>query len=231
MPLSRRKVVQRLLSLYDSPRYLEVGVSEGATFNHVQAGRKVAVDPNFTFDVEAARSSQPQSVFHEVTSDAYFGTIIGEDDRFDVIFLDGLHTFEQTLRDFANAIERLSPNGVILIDDVIPESHFAAIGDVEVFRNMRRLGLATTASWMGDVYRLVFFVQTFFQHYTYRTIADNHGQLVVWRERRESVPERGVETVARTTYDDVVLGRDSFNIRSLDEIVRELEQRHVATVR
>ncbi|HEY7522030.1 MAG TPA: class I SAM-dependent methyltransferase [Candidatus Limnocylindrales bacterium] len=231
MPLSRRKVVQRLLSLYEAPRYLEIGVSEGATFNNVQAGRKVAVDPAFAFDVQAARASQPNAEFHEVTSDAYFGTIMGEDDEFDVIFLDGLHVFEQTLRDFTNAIDRLSPTGVILIDDVVPESHFAAIGDVEVFRTMRRLGRATTASWMGDVYRLVFFIQTFFQQYTYRTIEDNHGQLVAWRERRATVPERRVEAVARTSYDDVVLQPADFNRRPFDEIVRELELRHGATVR
>jgi hypothetical protein len=56
---------------------------------------------------------------------------------------------------------------------------------------------ARDLSWMGDVYRLVFFIQSFFQQYRYATIQDNHGQLVVWRDRRaaDDVKLRGLETV------------------------------------
>jgi hypothetical protein len=222
MPLSRARVVQGLLSLYAAPRYLEIGVSQGATFHSVKAARKVAVDPQFDFDVAAARSSQPEAHYHAVTSDEYFGRIAGPSERFDVIFLDGLHTFEQTLRDFTNAIYVVAPNGVIVIDDITPDSHFAAIRDLTIFRTLRVRNIATSASWMGDVYRLAFFIETFFQQLSYRTVADNHGQLIVWRGRRPSVPERSVEAIARTTYEDVILQTEVFRLVPFAEIVTEL---------
>ena len=80
------------------------------TFNAIQASRKVAVDPRFRFKVAEARSGDaPEAEFHEVPSDEYFGRIADPDERFHVIFLDGLHTLEQTLRDFTNALEFLAP--------------------------------------------------------------------------------------------------------------------------
>lgn len=222
MPLSRTEVVQGLLSRHSVPSYLEIGVSTGATFHAVKASRKVAVDPVFDFDLEAARASQPEAQYHEVTSDEYFGRIAGLSDRFDVIFLDGLHTLEQTLRDFTSAIPFLAPRGVIVIDDVVPDSHFAAIRDLTVFRTLRHNNIATSASWMGDVYRVVFFIETFFQQFSYRTVADNHGQLIVWPARRTSVPERLVEAVARTTYEDVLLQPDAFRFLPFADILNEL---------
>ena len=46
----RYRVVNRLLSLYEEPRYLEIGVCKGLTFDRVKAPVKVAVDPVFQFE-------------------------------------------------------------------------------------------------------------------------------------------------------------------------------------
>jgi hypothetical protein len=197
-------------------------VSRGVTFHAVNASEKVAVDPQFDFDVAQARLNHPEATYHEITSDDYFGRTASPSDRFEVIFLDGLHTLDQTLRDFANAIRFLSEDGVIVIDDVVPESHFAAIKDVREFRALRKRGIVPSASWMGDVYRMIWFIETFFQQFSYRTVADNHGQLVVWPTRRESVPERTVEAVARAPFEAMLLEPEALNRAAYGDIVAEL---------
>src|ERR1022692_2180630 len=96
--VSRADVVQALVDLYEEPSYLEIGVHSGETFHAVKAKRKVAVDPKFAISPEN-REASDVVVYHEVTSDIYFGELASSDEQFDVIFLDGLHTLEQTLRD------------------------------------------------------------------------------------------------------------------------------------
>ena len=42
--------------------------------------------------------------------------------KFDLIFLDGLHTYEQTIKDIDNSLKILNERGVILIHDCLPKN-------------------------------------------------------------------------------------------------------------
>jgi len=221
----RPAVVRKLLSLYEAPSYLEIGVCAGATFHKVEAPRKVAVDPEFRFDHEQAQRDHPGTEYHQVTSDEYFGRIIAEDETFDVIFLDGLHTFEQTLRDLNNALLHLQPHGVMLIDDVSPPTYLASVPDRETFFRVREWMGVTDKAWMGDVFKLVHFIETFHQGLSFRTISNNHGQAVVWRERRPSVRERTVADIGTLSFEQFVLEQGALRSARFGVILRELRAR------
>ncbi|MCW2768060.1 MAG: hypothetical protein JWO11_4019 [Nocardioides sp.] len=218
----RPVVVRNLLALYEQPRYLEIGVCTGHTFHQVEAPYKVAVDPEFRFDPEAAARENPGSTYHQVTSDEYFGSIVGEDEQFDVVFLDGLHTVEQTLRDLTNALPHLQPRGVIVIDDVAPPTYLASLPNRTNFFEVRRHLGSTDQRWMGDVYKLVYFIDTFFQQLTYRTISNNHGQAVVWRDRRTSVTERTLNEIGSLTFEQFALEQDALHLTRFGQIVKEV---------
>lgn len=220
--IPRHRVVNRLLSMYEEPRYLEVGVWRATTFAKVRAARKVAVDPVFQFDVPALAADEPHSSFHEVTSDAYFADTAASGEQFDVIFLDGLHTFEQTLRDLMNAQTRLQPRGVIVVDDTTPTSYAASLPTLDHFREVRTFVGSEDKRWMGDVYRLVWFVETFCPHLSFGTIGNNHGQTVLWRHHRPAQPERTVAQVAATTFEDFVAHRDVMRIDRFGQIQQRL---------
>jgi Methyltransferase domain len=220
----RAAVIQGILSLFEAPSYLEVGVSRGATFHRVRAARKVAVDPSFRFDVEAARRDHPEATYHEVPSDRYFGALIDPGERFDVIFIDGMHTFEQTLRDLLNALLFWRRDGVIVIDDVHPSSYAASVADLDEREAVQQATGDTNAAWMGDVFRLVYFIDTMCQQFSYATTTDNHGQLVMWQERRAEVTERSVEGIGRLTYGQAMVARAAFRFAPLDDIVQRLRE-------
>lgn len=221
-PISRNGVVQTVLDLFAAPDYLEIGVNKGMTFNAVRAGTKVAVDPKFLFDFEAVAKEVPGTSFHETTSDDYFARIATRQTAFDVIYLDGLHTSEQTIRDLINAISFLKPNGVIIIDDVFPCSYLASLHNRRETTLIRQATGDTAGAWMGDVYRLVFFVETFCQQFSYGTVNNNHGQLVLWREPRAKVPERTLTDVGEKPYKDLFLEKGSLNCAPLDAIVERI---------
>jgi hypothetical protein len=226
--LTRGEILNRILSLFEKPHYLEIGVETGTTFFSIKAERKVAVDPRFRFGPQQ-KNLADKADFHEVGSDVYFGKIVAPGDRFDVVYLDGLHTVEQTLRDFCNAIEYLKPRGVIVIDDVVPNSYYASLPDQQMASRVRAAvdPWNRDLSWMGDVYRLVFFIQSFFQQYRYATIIDNHGQLVVWRDRRDAneIKRRGLEAVGSVRCEAIVNESEVYNKLPFSKIMAMLTAR------
>jgi hypothetical protein len=229
--LSRSHVVTQFLRLFAEPAYLEVGVNLGETFHGVQASRKVAVDPRFAFDV-AAHQVEGEVEFYRTTSDAFFAEFAGELGTYDVIYLDGLHTFEQTLRDFLNAMEFLNRRGVIVIDDVLPDSYDSSLPDFAQVAHLRHTAAQSGASWpfngswMGDVFKLPFFIESFVPQVSFATVLENHGQTVVWREARPvaAIPQRSLEAIARLDYRDTILSRDVFRICPLDDIVAKVRR-------
>ncbi|MGN6475476.1 MAG: class I SAM-dependent methyltransferase, partial [Mycobacteriales bacterium] len=60
----------------------------------------------------------------------------------DLTFIDGMHLFEFALRDFINAERHSEPDGVIILDDMLPRSV------AEAARNRY------TDAWTGDVFRV-----------------------------------------------------------------------------
>lgn len=224
--MERSNVVQSVLNLFTDPAYLEIGVSKGVTFHKIRAKTKVAVDPKFDFDLESAKRENVNSKYYQITSDEYFGSAAEPKSLFDVIYLDGLHTAEQTLRDFLNAILFLKADGVIVIDDVKPRNHLASIPDRVVFNEVRRaLGLTNQKTWMGDVYKVIFFLSTFVQQFEYRTVTDNHGQSIAWRRARRNVPEQTIEAVGAKTFDEFIVERAVLKEDSLNNIIREIQNR------
>lgn len=216
---ARYSVIQSFLALFPQPRYLEIGVNKGVTFHNLTASKKVAVDPKFLF---TTNDREPDAEYHEVTSDVYF-LDLRDDEQFDVIYLDGLHTFEQTLRDLLNSICHIRRDGIIIIDDVLPNSYHASLKDLSEFHETYpHMGPQADGSWMGDVYRLVYFIETYLPKYMYATMRENHGQLVMWRGKRTEHKSRDydVEEICRLEYKDILLRTSSYNFLSLEEIHR-----------
>ncbi len=69
----------------------------------------------------------------------YFRDSVLAKKKFDVIYLDGLHTFEQTLRDLLNALTLVADAGVIILDDVLPSSFAALLTDMEQVFTIRSM--------------------------------------------------------------------------------------------
>ena len=87
--------INRLCAIRPAVRYLEIGASRGTTFLAVDIATKHAVDPQFRFDTAPHETADVR--FFPITSDAYFTREATANLVFDIIFLDGLHTFERDL--------------------------------------------------------------------------------------------------------------------------------------
>jgi hypothetical protein len=173
--------------------YLEIGVFEAETFVNVIARRRCGVDPNPLFDAVLMPRG---STFAATTSDEFFRTIRSSK-RFDIAFLDGLHTFEQTYRDLINTFAHMR-NGVILIDDTVPSDQYSAIPDQAASYRARDAAGLDGRPWHGDVWRVVTLLDRCHPELEWRTIVDEgNPQTLVWRRRRGvSVPAAGAPAIA-----------------------------------
>lgn len=106
VPYNRLALVNLIAARRRGARYLEIGCEDNQLFFAVPLAEKVGVDP-------------VKGGTHRMTSDAFFAQ---NDARFDLIFIDGLHTHEQVRRDVINAMGALSPGGWIVLHDLVPRS-------------------------------------------------------------------------------------------------------------
>ena len=181
--------INRLASIRPAARYLEIGVAGGRTFLAVDIETKHAVDPQFRFDTGPHETETVR--FFPVTSDAYFTGKMPAGLRFDIIFLDGLHTFEQTLRDFCATMPHAHRDTVWIIDDVFPSDVFSALPSQEDAYALRKLHGRGRGLWHGDVYKCIFAINDFFPNFSFRTFEPGHGNpqtVVVNRPRPDFTP-------------------------------------------
>ena len=199
--------VRRLNALHSAlPKmtdYLEIGLAAGATFEHITLPNRVGVDPYPKFNTQVLPRNTTVAV---TTSDDFFSS---NDATFDLVFLDGLHTYVQTYRDLMNAIQ-VCPTGAILIDDVVPLDDVSAMSDQEEsLMERRRRGLPGGA-WHGDIYRLAFCVEEHHQELAVRTITDRgNPQMLLWKPDPD-VPTRAVDDLTLDSYSSIAYS-DAFS--------------------
>ena len=98
--------VRKILDKKKDCKYLEIGCDDNFVFNSIilPDENKIGVDPR-------------QGGNHRMTSDEFFGQ---NKKNFDVIFIDGLHHYEQCQKDVINSLKFLNLNGYIFIHDLLP---------------------------------------------------------------------------------------------------------------
>jgi hypothetical protein len=206
--------IMKLAAKLGAKSYLEVGVAHGQTFFDVAIASKVAVDPRFRFDAAQHRSATAQ--YFEMTSDEWFTT--APRTAFDIIFLDGLHEFGQTFRDFCSSQAFAHRGTVWLIDDTVPVDIYSAWPVHREAIDLRRKSGRPSGQWHGDIYKVVFAIADYFPTMNFCTLPENNPQTLVWFEARPDFKPRfkSLEAIERLTYFDFVRMKDEFRFRDED---------------
>ena len=128
----RWDLLQHIIDKNNFKDYLEIGCDKNQSFSKIKIDNKIGVDP---IEGGTIRS----------TSDQFFDQ---NKNKFDIIFIDGLHHYSQVLKDINNSIKILNKNGFILVHDCLPRS--LAQQAVPRYR----------ASWNGDVWKAIVELRT-----------------------------------------------------------------------
>jgi len=129
--LTRTQIINSLIIKHNYKSYLEIGVNTpsqpGYNWSSISCDLKHGVDPNV-------------ATTFKMTSDMFFEH---NKQKYDFIFIDGLHLYEQVYKDTINALASLNEGGTIMLHDCNPTSQLHQRRDRQ------------SDIWNGDCWRAV----------------------------------------------------------------------------
>tara|TARA_B100000886_G_scaffold29757_1_gene18759 strand:- start:4268 stop:4942 length:675 start_codon:yes stop_codon:yes gene_type:complete len=154
---NRLDLIKYAIKKNDYKIYLEIGCHLDYIFNEITID-KTGVDPVSGGNFRG-------------TSDQFFEK---NQRKFDCIFIDGLHTYQQVKKDILNSLKFLNQNGIIILHDCLP----SCISHQRVPRARYK--------WNGDVWKAIVEIRTKENLDTYTILADQ-GLGIIKKKKNTSL--------------------------------------------
>ena len=158
----RSDIINFLIKKYKLKTYLEIGIGDGGNFKKIECENKVSVDP--FFDNFNGQNEENPPTFR-MTSDEFFKS---NTEKFDLIFVDGLHTYEQTLIDIQNSLIFLNDGGFVLAHDTLPLNFYN-----------------TRLEYNGECWKSIVYFRCSDSTVSIKTVDTDHGVTVIKKEPSE----------------------------------------------
>ena len=156
---NRLEIIQNIITNRKYKKYLEIGCDKNQIFSNIEIDFKIGVDPVKGGNVRK-------------TSDNFFKN---NSDKFDIIFIDGLHKYDQVNKDIKNSLKVLNEGGIILLHDCMPKSYF------------HQAVPRSRMSWNGDVWKNIVEARTNPEIDTYTCFADQGIGIIFNRPNRNKL--------------------------------------------
>ena len=178
----RTKIINFLIRKHNYKSYLEIGVNNPEdNYNLVECEKKECVDP-YTADSfsisnlpDLSNNNVASFLTYRMTSDEFFSKV---NKKYDLIFIDGLHTEEQSSRDLMNAMLHLNPGGKIVLHDSCPYHEEYQV------ENGEEVGIGIP--WLGQVWKTIYKLGLDENGFNYFTLNYEPGVTIV--DYSEKIP-------------------------------------------
>ncbi len=168
---NRKEIIQEIIDKKNYKNYLEIGCFSDELFNYIKCENKVGVDPVSGGTIRK-------------TSDQFFKD---NKDKFDCIFIDGLHEYTQVKKDIDNSLNSLNEGGIILLHDCLPNNFYAqAIPRCQYV-------------WNGDVWKAIVECRTKKNLDVYTCYADN-GIGVIFKRNNQNLLDHSIENFKKLRF-------------------------------
>lgn len=197
--MTRIEVLNAIIEKKKVKNYLEIGVNRGkCLFNIIGSEKRFAVDPFFNFNLwkkikaTVKNSDNLKNEYFEVTSDDFFkqNENLLLKNTIDLAFIDGLHTYKQSLNDTLNTLKYLDANGIIILHDCNPLDELAAYPAISI--DDARKDLENHADWKniwnGDVWKTIVHVRKNHPELTAFVLNTDHGLGIIYKKNRSQLP-------------------------------------------
>jgi hypothetical protein len=170
---SRYEIIQETINRKNYKSYLEIGCDQDELFSKITIDKKIGVDPASGGTVRD-------------TSDNFFKK---NNEKFDIIFIDGLHEYDQVKKDINNSLIFLNDNGVIFLHDCMPMRF--------IYQAVPR----ATGLWNGDVWKNIVESRTKSEIDTYVVHAD-HGIGMILKKTNKKMLNLSINNFKKLKFKD-----------------------------
>ena len=170
---SRHEIIQETINRKNYKSYLEIGCDQDELFSKITIEKKIGVDPASGGTVRD-------------TSDNFFKK---NNAKFDIIFIDGLHEYDQVKKDINNSLIFLNDNGVIFLHDCMPMRF--------IYQAVPR----ATGLWNGDVWKNIVESRTKSEIDTYVVHAD-HGIGMILKKTNKKMLNLSINNFKKLKFKD-----------------------------
>lgn len=227
--MRRFDVINYLLDERVEATYLEIGLATGENWFRVRAARKIGVEPRDVFTTKKVPwygklmfrvSLMRGARIFAVTSDEFFDTLAEEvfaQKGIDVAFIDGWHSYAQSLRDVNGCLRFLKRDGVIVLHDCNPLTAAAtAPTPAEALALSQGRG-----GWNGDVWKTIVHLRSQRADLQVCVVDCDEGLGIVRRGPAEYILPLSTLEMERLTFSDLERDRlKLLNLRDAGEIIK-----------
>ena len=191
---SRFEIIQKIIEKRKYENYLEIGCYKDSNFSKINIKNKIGVDPISGGNIK-------------MTSNEFFKI---NNKKFDCVFIDGLHIYEQVRVDILNSIKFLNPNGIIIIHDCLP------------LKIWNQIVPKIYGHWNGDVWKAIVETRTMKNIDTYTCKAD-HGLGIILKRPNRNLLKINTDNFKKLKFKDYYNNHKNFmniiEVESIDQLL------------
>ena len=189
---SREFITQSIIDKKNFKSYLEIGCRDDDLFSKINCRKKIGVDPVSGGTLR-------------MTSDNFF---IQNSEKFDCIFIDGLHKYHQVKKDIVNSLSSLNPDGIVLLHDCLPDDIFK-----QAIPRCKK-------HWNGDVWKSIVEFRTNPEVDVYTCYADQ-GIGVIFNRKNRNLLKIDKKDFSNLKFKDYFYNYKSWmNVISFDKLIK-----------
>ena len=234
--IKRFDLIQQAINAFKKHKatvnYLEIGVQTGLCFFKIKADKKIAVDPNFIIKITKGvkayikNFSNFNNRYFELTSDDFFSKkaqYIKKIGGLDVVFIDGLHLYEQVVIDIENSLKYLNEGGIILLHDCNPPTETASLRGMSPAEVRATNPPNWTGEWNGDVWKAIMHIRTERKDVQVMVFDCDYGIGMVRKGTPDKTFTFSKEEISQLTYQDLLDNRVEYlNLKAPEEFAEIL---------
>lgn len=159
--MKKFEIINYLIKQNSYKKYLEIGTRQkSGNFNKISCDYKLSVDPDPKSDAD-----------FKGTSDDFFQQ---NKEKFDLVFIDGLHLYEQVFKDILNTLMSLEIGGTIVCHDMLPSNEKEQLREIQI-------------TWTGDCWKAWVKCRSLFENLEMYIIDTEHGLGIIKRGKQDLI--------------------------------------------